>query len=389
MHRARSSWLLAALLLLLGCHREVGAGPVPSAKSSAASPAPSAVEAQGAEDASASAAAAEPFERSEPILALGRAFTCFVDRAGTVHCWGGDDVGQRGGDGLTGALRVAAGPEHACAVRTDGIVCWGRNDAGQLGDGTREDRRRPVAVQDPALEGLFSSGYAKFPFATLTSDSSCFVWSEEYIGSSAVCVGAHHSADVFTLVGEGVKPPCPPRSLCAKVYGVSAAAFGTALCTVSTGYVGTNLACPWGPRSLAPRVAAPSDTKPPREDGSDTYRDLALGGDFGCARRGDSDVACWGSNALGQLGRRSPRVSPEPLAVPRVHHARVVCAGAAHACALREDGGVLCWGDSRRGQLGKGRAAFGAVEIPGAAGASSLACGEAHTCAAFPDDRVV
>src|SRR4051812_40183618 len=75
MRRDRSSWLLAALLPLLGCGREVGAVLVSSVEISPESPVPSALPAPVAEGASTTGVAADPFERREPILALGRAFS--------------------------------------------------------------------------------------------------------------------------------------------------------------------------------------------------------------------------------------------------------------------------------------------------------------------------
>ena len=42
---------------------------------------------------------------------------------------------------------VSAGFGHTCGVTSDGAVyCWGRNLAGQLGDGTRNNARRPTRV---------------------------------------------------------------------------------------------------------------------------------------------------------------------------------------------------------------------------------------------------
>ena len=44
-------------------------------------------------------------------------------------------------------VQLAAGANHACALRADGsIACWGNNDYGQIGDGTKTTRFSPVTV---------------------------------------------------------------------------------------------------------------------------------------------------------------------------------------------------------------------------------------------------
>ncbi len=79
--------------------------------------------------------------------------------ASEVRCAGRNGRGQLG-DGtrtararpvrvrdVTGAIGVAIGEAHACALLASGEVrCWGANEMGQLGDGTRTDRWRAVTV---------------------------------------------------------------------------------------------------------------------------------------------------------------------------------------------------------------------------------------------------
>lgn len=98
--------------------------------------------------------------------------TCAVTTGGDVYCWGWNDKGQMGSppsattesctagagtvtqacsyrplkvNGVSGAISVDVGLEHACAILAGGsAVCWGTNGSGQLGDGTGTDSPTPV-----------------------------------------------------------------------------------------------------------------------------------------------------------------------------------------------------------------------------------------------------
>ena len=76
---------------------------------------------------------------------------------------------------------------------------------------------------------------------------------------------------------------------------------------------------------------------------------LCLGNDFGCAVGGGA-LACWGNNALGQLGQGSlsPASSAMPLGItlPSTEVATQVSCGASVACARTLAGNVYCWGDN-------------------------------------------
>ena len=94
-------------------------------------------------------------------IAAGHLSTCALTTAGGVKCWGENSGGQLGDgtswtDRLTpvgvsglssGAIAIAAGVNHACALlSTGGIKCWGFNQGGILGDGTTTERLIPVDV---------------------------------------------------------------------------------------------------------------------------------------------------------------------------------------------------------------------------------------------------
>lgn len=75
--------------------------------------------------------------------------------------------------------------------------------------------------------------------------------------------------------------------------------------------------------------------------------ELALGWRHACARTGDGEVVCWGSNEEGQLGigattgEKVTRPSPVQLPSPAVQ----LVATINRTCALLDHGDVYCWGE--------------------------------------------
>jgi alpha-tubulin suppressor-like RCC1 family protein len=82
-------------------------------------------------------------------LAVGQTFACIVRSDATVWCagannWGQLGLGTTGADvlrfgavpGVTDAVNIEVGHDHACAVDAAGsLTCWGRNDQNQVGIG--------------------------------------------------------------------------------------------------------------------------------------------------------------------------------------------------------------------------------------------------------------
>lgn len=101
-------------------------------------------------------------------IAAGARSTCALARVGTVHCWGANDLGQLGNGTTNGgsstpvavkdlddAIAIAAGKNHACAVRKGGsVVCWGAGDGGQLGDGQARDSSNAATPTPVPVSGV-------------------------------------------------------------------------------------------------------------------------------------------------------------------------------------------------------------------------------------------
>lgn len=124
-------------------------------------------------------------------------FSCALRQDGTIWCWGADDYGQLGngattGDqntpvqvsGITDAVDIELGENHACALRENGTVwCWGDNSEKSLGDGTTDDAAEPVQV---------SGVTTAVKLATSTYRSSCAILND----GSAQCWGSDNHAQL-------------------------------------------------------------------------------------------------------------------------------------------------------------------------------------------------
>ena len=122
-------------------------------------------------------------------LATGYGQTCAVLRAGgAVWCWGSNGNGEVGdgsgmerltpvsASGLAGAVSVAAGVYHSCALMNDGTVqCWGFNQDGELGNGTVLGiRTTPGPVLGISTAVAISAG--DYHTCALLADGSVACW---------------------------------------------------------------------------------------------------------------------------------------------------------------------------------------------------------------------
>ena len=103
-----------------------------------------------------------PEPAQQVVSMVGR--HCALLLSGRVACWEASDarfmterevVVVEGLDDVVN-LSEASYAEHLCAQKSDNSIwCWGKNDWGQLGDGSNEDRARPVRTvvvdQEPIL----------------------------------------------------------------------------------------------------------------------------------------------------------------------------------------------------------------------------------------------
>ncbi len=128
-------------------------------------------------------------------ISAGWDHTCALTAANTVVCWGDNKFGELGDgsrtdrlkpvavSGLSGVAQVSAGYDQTCALLTGGTVkCWGNNGTGELGDGTTTQRKLPVAVSGLSNVDSISAGF----------NHTCAVTN----GGAAMCWGANESGEL-------------------------------------------------------------------------------------------------------------------------------------------------------------------------------------------------
>lgn len=125
-------------------------------------------------------------------LSVGRWFNCARHATGALSCWGMNGTGQLGNGSKTDssrpvavatisdAIQVAAGFQHACALGSTGVVsCWGSNALGQLGNGTNVDALAPVATA--GLLPVNAIAVGSVHSCARTPSGAAFCWGENLV----------------------------------------------------------------------------------------------------------------------------------------------------------------------------------------------------------------
>jgi len=275
-------------------------------------------------------------------VAAGGTFTCVRKSDGTLWCWGGNSNGELG-DGTTTdhydpvqtlfksltVEEVAAGPDHACAVLSDGSVwCWGGNSDGELGDGTTTAASSPVPVTG-LDHGVTDVATSQFHTCAVKGDGSVWCWGGDYVGQLGN--GTTNSSTV----------PIEVTSLPIRAVQVTAGYYET--CVVGDD---GSVWC-WG-GTPAQVTGFPT-----------TAAEVASGDQYACARLTDTSLWCWGSNYTGTLGDGTMTSSQSPVRVIGLDAGVIAVATAFSTCAITEHHALWCWGDDEWGQIGDGTATDG------------------------------
>jgi alpha-tubulin suppressor-like RCC1 family protein len=284
-------------------------------------------------------------------VTAGDEFACALLANGTAKCWGLGESGQRGDgsfgtfalvpvsvNGLTGAVALAAGYGHTCALLSDATMrCWGENREGQLGNGTIASPGTPQPVTVSGITGATAFTTGAYHTCALLGNGTVRCWgrNQGQLGNGT-----------FT----SSSTPVPVTGI---TNAVAVSGGGAHTCAV----LGDGTVRCWGENEFGAlgNGTTVTSTTPVQVVGISGAVDISAGWRHACARLGDGTVRCWGQNANGQLGNGTTTQSTVPVQVSGITGAVAVTAGWwHHSCALLGDGTVRCWGANDWGQFGNG-----------------------------------
>lgn len=288
-----------------------------------------------------------------PVVAIAAndQHACAVTIGGGVKCWGSNGSGELGAlpygqspvpldvTGISsGAVAVAAGYRHACAVLDTGAVkCWGSNTLGELGDGTTSTTPvvSPTTVTGLPPSTAIAAGYRHS--CAVTQDGAAMCWGNNGSGQLGNDSFVHSSVPVLAVASGAT-------AVAAETYYSCAVVNGGVLCW------GANNQGQLGNGSLIP---SPTPVAVTGLGGSQIA--VTAGLYHACALEDGGRVRCWGDNSAGQLGNGSiGGRSTTPTDVYGIGNAVAISAGQTHTCAVLADGSTRCWGYNGYGQLGDG-----------------------------------
>lgn len=296
-------------------------------------------------------------------ISMGLQHTCFTT-GGAVKCVGNNSLKQMGNatagsiqpapldvTGLTaGRGLTASGVAHSCSVLSGGggLKCWGNNDKGQLGDGTVGGPSGPI---DPDTTGSSANfkGIAAGANHSCAIDSSnrvlCWGYNafgqlgnSTFVDEPAMVQASSAAGIVYLAVTAGYNHSC-----------VVAQDTGPAPDTYSIRCFGAAVMNGSATNENSPQVAYVDP-----DDDESNFIALRAGANHTCVIRYNGHVACWGSNASGELGAGTsgdPQ-SSSPGDAAGITTATKLALGESHTCALVSASKVQCWGSNLAGQLG-------------------------------------
>ena len=324
-------------------------------------------------------------------IAGGTSHTCALLPYGTVECWGYNYYGQLG-NGTTNnsstptgvslptgatARAIAAGGGHTCALLSSGTIdCWGKNATGELGNNSTTASSTPAAVNlAPGTTATAIAAGNQHSCATL-SNGAVECWGDNTYGELGNATTTQSNTPVAVTAGNALPITGTDRVAAGTFHACALLSNGTVEC--------------WGDNNAGQlgNGTTNNSSTPVAVSGLSGVTAIAAGEFDTCALLSYGTVECWGDNSSGELGNGTITNSSTPAGVGGLSGAATaITAGHdQHTCALLSNGTVRCWGNNSYGQLGNGASGTGTysttpVAVSGLSGATAIVAGVGHTCA--------
>jgi alpha-tubulin suppressor-like RCC1 family protein len=253
-------------------------------------------------------------------ISVGGEEACALLGGGGVECWAAN-AASRGGAAAVGGVRnavaISAGAQHACALIAGGSVeCWGANGYGQLGTGTSVGPQNcagaacsRVAVTVAGVSGAVAIAAGDDHTCAIVAAGAVDCWGYNFAGELGVGTS---SGPAVCSGGEW----CSPRAIAvAGLSGASSiAAGGDHTCVIAAGaldcwgynsYGQLGDGQSGGPQTCYWQLVRCAKT-PVASGGLARVVAVAAGGDHTCAVLAGGRISCWGADWFGDLGDGAP-----------------------------------------------------------------------------------
>lgn len=300
---------------------------------------------------------ATPAGKTWKSLSAGGDHTCGILSDDSLRCFGNNSGGALGVatnfgtdaansapavvgvNGITRWAAVSAGDDFSCAVSLTGaLYCWGENDFGQTGtNGMTTWEPRKVASPVPEVQRWRSVSAGGIATCALLDNGSAWCFGNNIYGQ----VGR-----ALTEVDDTYETPTQVAGSWATI-----SVGGSFVCARRTNGIaqcwGRNdvgqLARSAGQLTSVPQL--PGDLNAPFDTASTL---VSSGGTSACGIMPNRTLWCWGDNDSSQIGTGVGGSVPSQLGGTTW---RTIDAGVKHTCGLLIDHRLFCFGDNSRGEL--------------------------------------
>ncbi|HRJ02666.1 MAG TPA: hypothetical protein PKV67_18125, partial [Hyphomonas sp.] len=330
-------------------------------------------------------------------IGAGYYHTCAITTDEKVKCWGRNDFGQLGNEATTNsnlpvdvrnlpgrAVSIDVGGVHACALmETKELYCWGGNGSGQLGDGTTNNRSKPVRAG--TLSNIVQFAAGENHTCAVTGLGAAHCWGNNAVGQIGTGLSGANSVTPYAVGGlsSGVRMiAAGAQNSCVVMTDGTAKCWGAGIANASLdSYL----------------KAAPSDVKLANNTKLTSVKKIDIGHSHVCAVLTSGSAKCWGNTSEYPIGNATfGQFSPALYAADVIGLPEAIDdidVGFTHSCAKTVSGKMLCWGSNRNGQLGR-TISGSATAAPGYVAelnevVIAISAGRDQTCATLDNGKVM